>query len=177
MPAVPEWLVRACDRGRDAAAIERIDTSFVSESAYSARWRGQILELTLGPLASARRKQFAINPETEGWQQGYVAESDSAVRGFAASNFESWNRRLRICHFYVDRPFRRRGVGRALMDATLEWGRRMGALSAWLETTHTNYPGVEAYRALGFEIAGFDTTLYLGASNPDEFPIYLARRL
>jgi ribosomal protein S18 acetylase RimI-like enzyme len=170
-------LVRACDWACDAAAIERIDTSFVSESAYSAYWRGQILELALRRLETRRRKQFPINPETEGWQQGYVAESEGAVRGFVAANFEGWNKRLCICHFYVDLPFRRRGAGRELMTAALEWGRRMGALTAWLETTHTNYPGVEAYRALGFEIAGFDTTLYLGTSNPCEFPVYLARRL
>jgi GNAT superfamily N-acetyltransferase len=99
------------------------------------------------------------------------------VRGFIAVAFEEWNRRMSIWHFYVDRPLRGRGGGRALLQPALEWGRAAGAKTAWVETTNLNHPGIEAYRRLGFELCGFDSSLYRGTETSDEIAVFLARAI
>ncbi|AUX42269.1 uncharacterized protein SOCE26_036990 [Sorangium cellulosum] len=87
---------------------------------------------------------------------------------------EEWNRRMSIWHFYIDLPYRGRGGGRELMRAGIEWGRRAGAKMAWIETTHLNDPGIQAYRRLGFEICGFDASLYRGTPAEGEIAVYMA---
>lgn len=61
------------------------------------------------------------------------------------------------------------------MDAALGWAARRGLVTAWVETSSTNQPGIAIYRRLGFEICGFDTTLYGGTPSDSEFAIYMAR--
>jgi ribosomal protein S18 acetylase RimI-like enzyme len=51
----------------------------------------------------------------------------------------------------VDRASRRRGVGRALMDACLEEARRAGKSRLTLETTETMTAAQRLYEAMGFE--------------------------
>ena len=50
----------------------------------------------------------------------------------------------------VDRAARRRGVGRALMDACLEEARRAGKRRLTLETTETMTAAQRLYEAMGF---------------------------
>jgi ribosomal protein S18 acetylase RimI-like enzyme len=63
------------------------------------------------------------------------------------------------------------------MDAAVDWARGAGALTVWIETSHVNHPGIAAYRRLGFDICGFDTTLYRGTPAEDETALYMARLL
>jgi hypothetical protein len=63
------------------------------------------------------------------------------------------------------------------MHAALEWGRRAGARTAGIETTHLNLPGIDAYHRMGFEICGFDTSLYRETPAEGEIAIYMARPL
>jgi ribosomal protein S18 acetylase RimI-like enzyme len=100
---------------------------------------------------------------------------DDEARGFNAWDLEAWNRRMRIWHFYVDLPYRRRGGGRMLMDAAIAWARSASTVTAWVETSQVNQPGIAAYRRLGFDICGFDTTLYRGTSAENETAVYMAR--
>jgi ribosomal protein S18 acetylase RimI-like enzyme len=97
------------------------------------------------------------------------------LHGFIAWSIEAWNRRMTIWHFYVGLPYRQRGAGRLLMDAALDDARRVAAAMVWVETSHVNGPGIAAYQRLGFEICGFDATLYRGTSSPDEVAVYMAR--
>ena len=64
-----------------------------------------------------------------------------------------------------------------MMNQALEWAAQQGLLTAWVETSNTNLPGIASYRRLGFEICGFDTTLYRGTPGPNEFATYLAREV
>jgi ribosomal protein S18 acetylase RimI-like enzyme len=82
-----------------------------------------------------------------------------------------------IWDFYVDRPYRGNGIGRALMEHALQHGRERGAVTAWLETSNLNAPGVAVYRKLGFRICGFDLSLYRSTRSEDQFALFLERRL
>lgn len=155
--------------------MSRLDTSYTSDQIYAVRWNGDGIVIKSQPLAAPRDKQFPVDLDAEACEHGRVAVLDGVVRGFVGWAFASWNRRLTICHFYIDRPYRSRGGGRMLMDAAVDWARGAGALTVWIETSHVNHPGIAAYRRLGFEICGFDTTLYRGTSAEGETAVYMAR--
>lgn len=169
-------VIREFDAVTDTPTVEAIDTSLVSDMVYVATVAGHTLSLAPVQTNDHHVKRFAIEP-SDSWDVAYVAVEGNAVRGVIAVSLATWNRRMVIREFFVDRPHRRRGIGRALMSEALAWGRTAGATTAWLETSNRNYPGVEAYRRLGFDLCGCDLTLYVGTSTPGEFALYLARTL
>jgi ribosomal protein S18 acetylase RimI-like enzyme len=170
-----DCVVRKVDRVGDVVALHQLDTSFTSEFIYDVKSAENTLHLERVRATSHQPKQFPIHLDHPAWDQGYVAVEDGIVRGFIASAFEAWNRRLAIWHFYVDVKHRQRGIGRRLMEHAIESGRRSGATIAWAETSNRNYPGIEVYRRLGFVLCGFDLTLYNGTPSDGEFAVYLAR--
>jgi ribosomal protein S18 acetylase RimI-like enzyme len=169
------WIVRDFDAARDADAVTGLDASYTSDRIYAVRREGEVLLLEPRPLDTPRCQHFPIDLSADAWEHGKVAVLDGEVRGFIAWAVEEWNRRMTIWHFYIDLPYRRRGGGKVLMDAALASARRAGAVTAWLETSQVNDPGIVAYQRLGFAICGFDTTLYRGSPGPDEVAVYMAR--
>lgn len=172
-----EWRIRAFDPESDGGAVGRIDTSYTSDQVYAVHRSGDVVALAPTSAAAPHTSRIAIDLAEVPWEHGCVAELDGRVRGFIAWGFETWNRRLTVWHFHVDRPCRRRGAGRALMDAAIDWGLRAGAVTLWLEASSLNHAAIAAYRRLGLEICGFDTTLYRGTSNQGEVAVYMARAL
>jgi ribosomal protein S18 acetylase RimI-like enzyme len=171
----PAWIVRPFEAARDAEEVQRIDTSYTSRESYQVRLEGARFVLEPVAVSSPLTKTYAIDLAADDWQHGCVAVLDGRVRGFIAWGEQSWNRRLSIWHFYVDVPYRRRGGGRLMMKAALAWAAQRGLLTAWLETSNGNQPGIASYRRLGFEICGFDTTQYRDTASQSEFAIYMAR--
>lgn len=169
--------VREFDTARDLAAVEALDTSVASDMVYIATVAEHALSLAPVRATESRVKRFAIDMRSDASDIAYVALEQDAVRGVIALGYAAWNRRMVIREFFVDRAHRRSGIGRALMSRALVWGRDAGAVTAWLETSSRNYPGVEAYRRLGFDLCGFDLMLYAGTPVADEFALYMARRL
>jgi ribosomal protein S18 acetylase RimI-like enzyme len=167
------WTIREVDRAADAPAVLQLDTSYTTELVYEVTAERDSLLLGTRPTP-ARMGRFPIDLERPPWDQGYVAVEEGVVRGFIATRLEAWNHRLAIWHFYVDREHRRRGIGRALMGQALAAGRQSGVLTAWVETSNVNVPGIEAYRHLGFSICGFDLTLYHGTPSEGQFAVYLS---
>ena len=55
---------------------------------------------------------------------------------------------------------RRRGVARALMEQTVEEGRRRGSRLATLEVRRSNLPAIALYRALGYREVGVRPNYY-----------------
>jgi ribosomal protein S18 acetylase RimI-like enzyme len=87
-----------------------------------------------------------------------VAEDDVAVRGMAHvvlyDTPEGEGRRpVRRGHLdslVVQEEFRRRGCGRALMDAARAWARQKGASQMVLTVWHGNHEAEQFYTGLGF---------------------------
>jgi ribosomal protein S18 acetylase RimI-like enzyme len=171
------WILRPFEAASDTEAVQRIDTSYVTSESYQVRSDGRRLELEPVAEDSQLTRTYTIDLGADDWQHAHVAVLDGAVRGFVAWAEQGWNRRLAIWHFYVDRPVRRLGAGRLMMDMALGWAAQRRLLTAWVETSNANLPGIASYRRLGFEICGFDTTLYRGTPGPNEFAIYMAREV
>jgi GNAT superfamily N-acetyltransferase len=88
-------------------------------------------------------------PALETTGRGWVAEDDGQVVGFAIGNGETGN----IWALFVDPEHERRGHGRALHDAMIEWLFSRGLRHLWLGTD----PDTRAerfYRAAGWRCTG-----------------------
>jgi ribosomal protein S18 acetylase RimI-like enzyme len=160
---------------RDAEAVMRIDASFSSQRVFQARLRGETISFTSVPVERPIEKRFPLQLDQDPWRRGWVAIQNESVVGFIATALDEWNRRLIIWHFYVDRPCRKHGIGRLLLNHATASGVEAGAITAWVETSNLNYPGVQAYCRLGFTIVGFDLTLYRGTPSRNEFAVFLGR--
>ena len=164
----------------DAAALRELDTSFTTDVVYEVVRAKDSFRLVPTGVTPPVTKRFPLD-DLEGparaWDSGHVAVDGGRVCGFLATRYEAWNRRLVVRHLYVDPSRRRRGIGRRLLERAFREAEARGAPTIWLETTSLNYPGVRAYMSLGFELCGFDTTLYRGTPSEGETALFLARLL
>lgn len=170
--------VRELDRVRDRRGVEAIDTSFQTASIFDVVTGPRAIELVERPLETPMTKRYSIGEVFAGWARwdhGWVAD-DGGVRGFATVEYEAWHQRLILWFLYIAPEWRRRGVGRALLQTVEQHGRDIGATHVWLETSNVNVPGVAAYNRLGYALVGADR-LYYGAYMPGESAIYLAKLL
>lgn len=174
MKSPGELEVHQLDLLRHADDVAAIDTSFTSNRKYL---QTGLSGLRLAEVETPVHKRFPLDLEDGSWGEGFVAIHNGRVSGVVAIDVEAWNRRLIIRHLYVDRPSRVRGIARELMQRALGAGKRKGAVVAWVESSNVNVPAIEAYGRLGFEICGFDATLYTGTAAPGEFAIFLARTI
>ena len=162
----------------DAAGIAALDTSVVTTNALAADVGQQ--GIALRSIPQMVTKHFPIDdledPERS-WSAGWVAVDGARIVGFAAVGFQAWNRRLVLCHFYVDVGRRGQGVGRGLMAAVLDHARAVAARHVWLETSNQNPPGVAAYQALGFSLTGLDLNIYNATPAQGEFALFFSRAL
>jgi ribosomal protein S18 acetylase RimI-like enzyme len=170
--------IRELDRDTDRAAIEALDTGFETDVLFEMVTGARSIELVERKLERSITKRYDIAEvfaPWASWQRGWVAD-DGAVRGFAAVEYEAWHQRLILWFLYVERAWRRRGVGRALLEQVEAYARTLGASHVWLETSNLNVPGIRAYERLGYSLRGVDGHYY-GDYMPGESAIYLAKNV
>jgi ribosomal protein S18 acetylase RimI-like enzyme len=173
-----DFSIRDVNLAEDTVALLQLDTSFSSDRIFQVDTPedGAVrLKPVAVPEAINVRLPFLLDGEP--WQRGWVAIRGISIAGFIATTYSAWHRRLVIWDFYVDRPHRRGGIGRALMDRAIGHGRELGATTAWVETSNLNGPGVEAYGKMGFEICGFDLTHYRGTQSEGQFAVFMSRSI
>jgi len=99
----------------------------------------------------------------EDWQRGegfLTAEIDGEVQGYVDVLAQPWQRLGWIANLAVDRSFRRRGIGTALMRHARQWAREQGLQMLLAEATTKNYPALCFYQKLGFQFCGFNDHYY-----------------
>ena len=164
--------IRELNRTADRRGVEAVDTAFETSSVFDVVTTPRAIALVERPLATPLVKRYSIDEvfaRWARWEAGWVAD-DGQIRGFATVGYEPWHTRLVLCFIYISPAYRRRGVGRALIDRAEAHGRRGGASHVWIETSNVNVPGVAAYERLGYARCGVDTLLY-GSYLPDEAAI------
>ncbi len=73
---------------------------------------------------------------------------------------EVWSNRLRVTELWVDEPYRRQGLGHALLDVVREQARLERRRAVILETQSCNVRAVDFYLKEGFTLIGLDTCCY-----------------
>lgn len=170
-----EITVRAASQEDTEAAMD-IDDSFTTSSVMSVDTDVHGFFLREVPASTPIRKTFPADDEQEEELVRFIATTgDGTVCGKIAVEYESWNRRLTIANLALDPVFRGRGFGSVLVDRAVEYAQRLGALSLWLEVSNINTPAIRAYRRMGFELCGLDTSLYRGTPAEGEIALFMAR--
>jgi ribosomal protein S18 acetylase RimI-like enzyme len=146
----------------DRAAILALDTSFTTERVYQVAARALSFALYETATTPPLRKVFDLITDVESFPHldcVLIAESDGQLVGVAALAYEVENRRAMLRHLYIDSAYRRQGIGRALIDATVARARQYQARCLWLETQDVNYAAIQFYQRAGFEYCGLDLSL------------------
>lgn len=94
---------------------------------------------------------------------GLAATVDGAVAGYVG--FLGVLDELEITNVATHPDYRRRGVGRALVAALLDYARANGFRRVTLEVRVSNAPAIALYKSLGFTPCGTRKNFY---SNPRE---------
>lgn len=138
-------MIRPLDPAADAPAIARIYAPFVTDTDISFE--------SVPPTAeemSRRLKSFVAS------LPGFVWEEGGEVVAYAYAHpwkgFAGYSQTLETT-LYVDPPYARRGIGRALMERLIDEGRRHGIISFIACITYGNTPSCALHEALGFTLA------------------------
>lgn len=113
---------------------------------FSAPWSEQSLRMLLTPPNG-----------------GFAAVSDGTVAGYIG--YLGVLDELEVTNVATLPDLRRRGVGRALVTALLDYARRENFLRVTLEVRESNAPAIALYESLGFTPCGTRKGFY---ANPRE---------
>jgi ribosomal protein S18 acetylase RimI-like enzyme len=103
-----------------------------------------------------------------------VAERDGNIVGFVDARLDRspdpMHRDILYCHISeiaVDSRYRSQGIGRSLLNAGEDWGRRMGAEFASLEVHIANTRASSLYHRMGYSAASITGIKRLGEADID----------
>ncbi len=85
----------------------------------------------------------------------FLAEVDGALAG-QIKLITWWNGYAYIDDLIVNPQFRGQGVGKALMEAAIQWSRERRFPGIMLETQDDNVAACKLYQSCGFVLGGFD---------------------
>lgn len=158
--SVPRWRLRAASAGDLAGvvALERrvVEAPHWAESEYAAI-------VGSGGEGGVRRCLF-------------IAETDELLLGFAVGKviLSAADGVGEIESVAVDAAGRRRGVGRSLCEAVIEWCREQGAMEMELEVRAGSDGAIALYAGLGFSVVGRRSGYY---REPDEDAVLMQLKL
>ena len=107
-----------------------------------------------------------------GEMAGWICEDQLRVRGFLVARRVASD--LEILNFAVRPSDRRRGIGAALLNAALDWGKSFGAEEAMLEVRESNLAALRFYERHNFQVTGRRVRYY---TPPIEDALLLSTRL
>jgi [ribosomal protein S18]-alanine N-acetyltransferase len=91
---------------------------------------------------------------------GFVALDGDNLAGFAVVSWLPQESAAEVEGLVVDRPYRRRGMGSALIDACMTWASDAGASTVRLEVRASNAAAIALYQRHGFAAAGVRRAYY-----------------
>ena len=141
---------------RDAAALARLHAE-----DFSRPWSAQEFETLLSePVNFGFKAQAPGNRGPDGFVLARLAAGEAEILTVA-----------------VARTARRRGLGRALMDAVLRTLHAQRAEALFLEVDETNAPALALYRRLGFREVGRREGYYRGRGGAKTGALVMRRDL
>jgi ribosomal protein S18 acetylase RimI-like enzyme len=89
-----------------------------------------------------------------------LAEEGDLVRGYICVRLDLAPASAWVEDLAVDRVFRRKGIGNALVLAAQDWCGKKGIHRITLEMQPKNYPAIQFASKLGFEFSGYNDQYY-----------------
>jgi len=169
--------------------IRRLGAGYVSPGMYAVRKAeaGERIAITLEPVAldAPYARRWVYSDEEVAHYQAIVREEGLSfaacdgqeIVGIAIASAERWNRTLWVWELHVAAGYRRRGIGRRLVEALDAAGRAAGLRTMLVETQNTNLPAIRFYRRAGFTLEGIDLSYYDDEDSRGEVALFLKRPL
>ena len=177
-------LTRPMRRGEDEPHILQVDTSFSTDRTYNVKRTGLSYSLEVIEINPTLQKDYGQITDLDEYpfvvvaEVVVVAEEQSAICGFAAVRIEAWNNRAILGHLYVSEGYRGLGIGKLLVQSSVNYAKSSNTRCLWLETQNINYPAIQFYQRMGFEWCGLDIELYDDTTvNAYEIALFFARRI
>ncbi|MGE8527996.1 MULTISPECIES: GNAT family N-acetyltransferase [Chryseobacterium] len=125
--------------------------------SYTKLWETELDELETLNTVIEKGNSFGayMNHELVGW---IIGEQ------------RTWNNSFYIENILIHEKHRRQGAGIQLIKKAIKEARRLNCRVIELETQNTNYPAIQFYRRMGFNITGMNTRLY---NNSDEIALFM----
>jgi ribosomal protein S18 acetylase RimI-like enzyme len=169
---------RPMRRGEDEPQILKVDTAFSTAHIYEVKRNGLSFGLEMCEINPVLRKDYGPISDLDEYPFVVVAEEQSVVCGVAALRTEAWNKRTVLGHLYVSEHYRGLGIGKLLVQSSMDYAKISNTRCLWLETQNINYPAIQFYQRMGFEWCGLDTELYDDTKDYEyEIALFFARRI
>jgi len=101
-----------------------------------------------------------------------VAEQNGIIGGFVDLRIEGGHNLAWVRNLIVAEPYRRLGLGSALLRAADRWAGAQKISSLLVEAQSQNGPAIAFYRAAGFTFCGFNERYYV-----NQVALFFARRV
>ncbi len=157
--------------------VNRCDGTFTVDSRLVLYAENDVIRYTIVYVPPYQKRYPAEEVEYAAYlhqpdQAIFFALVDDQVAGQVIVR-RNWNHYAFVGDITVDAGFRRKGVGRALLQHAVNWARDRQLAGVMLETQNNNVAACHLYESCGFKLAGFDRYLYQGL-NPgtDEIALY-----
>lgn len=161
----------------DFPALARLDLTYPTDRLLTLEREGEAPEWTWrlrwrngAPGSTAVYADYGVERLRRAMERTdlfLVVEIDGRPSGLLMIVVPAWTYAAEITDLAVDRRRRRRGAGRALVQAAAAWGRERGYRALWVEPRADNAEAIEFYLTLGFRLSGFNDRMY---SNLDDEP-------
>jgi ribosomal protein S18 acetylase RimI-like enzyme len=89
-----------------------------------------------------------------------VVEKNKQLVGILDVAEEQWRNTAWIWNIMLDVEMRRQGLGRQLMQRTIDWAKQRRLRAILLETQSNNTPACHFYARLGFQLIGINELFY-----------------
>ncbi|HUV90238.1 MAG TPA: GNAT family N-acetyltransferase [Anaerolineae bacterium] len=166
---------------KDMEACRALDHSYTTDRVWQMETREESDLWTVTFRAARLPREILVNYLRQGedlaagWRRrdGFLlVEERGHVVGYVALTAQIEHGIVRADDLVVDRPWRRRGIGTALLRAAAQWGRERDLVRLVVEVQTKNYPAIRFCRSRGLAYCGYndhywpsqDIALFFGQS-------------
>jgi ribosomal protein S18 acetylase RimI-like enzyme len=135
------------------------DRDFEVEGQLVLHLRDGVISYGAIPVTRSYRKIYPRPEWSTGTPTFFIAREGTKAMGLAAVS-PHWTGYTEIADLVVNKPFRRGGVGLALVQEAKSWVVSAGLRGLRAETQSNNVGACALYARAGFVLAGLDMQLY-----------------
>lgn len=165
-----QFVVRALRSESELGLCLDLDHSTLTEYVWQMDMREEGDEIAIRyrtvPLPRPMEVAYPRDRDSlsQTWRQRdcfLVAAADDIVLGYVNLHVDTLHTKGWIQDLVVGRPFRRRRIGRALLEQATRWATLHQINHLTLEMQTKNYPAIQFARAQGFVFCGFNDHYYM----------------